>query len=168
MSNIEVLHDTVTHSPLRGEYTPIQVTTQQQVDRFWPQIEQYLKPCVDKALHGEYLMSDIYRMVCEMRVVLFVVTDDPAGETLDPHVSLALVAEPVIYPRLYALNILAMGGQNLTAHKRFWGHFKSWAFMNGARAIEASVSPAMMRILSHWGFENVYSVARCQITEHAL
>lgn len=171
--NFGFVEDVVEDTPvpvefsLRENYAPVQLTSPQLVDRFWPQIHCCLAPCVERALHGEYTMEALYQMVMQSRVALFVVTNDPLGQRADTDVSLAFVVEPVLYPNLNAVNILALGGRDLANHKKFWGYFKGWAYMNGARTIEASVGPAMMRILTQWGFEPVYTVARCSLTEPA-
>ena len=145
-------------------YQPVQLSTRQLVDTFWPLAGPLLDRCVCKATRGEYLVEDLYRMAIEGRAVVFVVTNDPTGMSEDTHVTLALVVEPVLYPRLNTINIIALGGSSFNeVQRRHFESFKGWAYMNGARAIEASVSPAMMRVLKRWGFEPAYVHARLML-----
>ena len=83
-----------------------------------------------------------------------------------PSVRLALVVEIVNYPRLAAMNIIAMTGKDLGPFMdRFWKRFCGWAYMNGIRAIEGHVSPAMERLLSKYKFKPVYSHVRLDLLE---
>lgn len=146
-------------------HEPMLLTHENQFNMYWPLAEPLLERCVVGATEGEYTVDDLHRMVMENRANMFVCTSDRS--TTDPELSinLAFIVEPVIYPQLNAVNILAIGGHNLRSQRKFWDYFKGWAFMNGASTIEASLSPAMMRILSSWGFRPVYTHARCDLTE---
>lgn len=147
-----------------ANWQPLQVTTPQQLAVFWPLAGPHLDRCVKGALHGEYTIQDLYDMVAGAKAVLFVVTNDPTGAREDADVSLAWVVEPVIYPRLNTINILALGGRDFSETQRaHWEDFKGWAYMNGARAIEASVSPAMARMLKRWGYKPVYQTVRVSL-----
>jgi hypothetical protein len=145
-------------------YQPVQISTPQQLSMFWPLAAPHLDRCVKGALHGEYTTQDLYDMVSGAKAVLFVVTNDPTGAREDTDVSLAWVVEPVLYPKLNAINILALGGRDFSeVQRQHWDDFKGWAYMNGARAIEASVSPAMARILKRWGYKPVYQAVRVSL-----
>ena len=147
--------------PLGDDYQPLQLVTPQLLDRFWPQASQLFERCVSKALNGEYTTDNILEMARVGKAMIIVVTNDTTGEHPDTDVSLALAIEPVLYPQLNAINILALGGRNLVASKnKHWDSFIGWAYMNGARMIEANVSPSMMRMIKRWGFEPVYTQAR--------
>lgn len=150
--------------PPIDSYQPVQLVTSELLERFWPMAAVHLDRCVKGALHGEYTTEDLYQMATMGKAVVFVVTNDPTGKHPDTDVSIAFVVEPVLYPKLNAVNILALGGHDLSsAQKQHWESFKGWAYMNGARAIEASVGPAMMRVLSRWGFKPVYTHARLSL-----
>ena len=61
--------------------------------------------------------------------------------------------------------------QDLVGHQmdllksKFWQHVCSWAFMSGASNLEASVSPAVARIIKRYGFTPVYTTMRLNLTE---
>ena len=83
-----------------------------------------------------------------------------------PEVALALILETQAYPQFTVLNIAALGGRELDLLKsKFWKHVCSWAFMNGVRTMQASVSPAMARILKRYGFNKIYETVRMDLTE---
>jgi len=150
--------------PLADNWQPLQITTPQQLETYWPLAAPHLDRCVSKAQRGEYGLDDLYRMVTEGKAILFVITNDVQGVHPDTDVSLAFIVEPVLYPRLNTINIVALGGRDFSRVQReHWEAFKGWAYMNGARGIEASVGPSMMRILKRWGFEPAYTHARLSL-----
>jgi hypothetical protein len=107
--------------------------------------------------------KDVYTMALQQKVYVFVVKCDKG---IMPAVKLALVLEIVNYPRLPAMNILALGGEELDAlYERYWKRLCGWAYMNGVRAIEGWVSPAMERVISKYGFKHVYTHMRLDLTE---
>lgn len=82
-----------------------------------------------------------------------------------PDVKFTMAVEVVDYPKLTALNILAIGGEELLLfHNKFWGAFKGWAFMTGIRAIEGYVSESMERIVKRFGFERTSIHVRLSLT----
>ena len=143
------------------EYQPILLATQVDINRYWPAIAGLLGRCVDKTMRGEVSVSDIYNSAMSGRCFLFVASKDtPEG----PDVRLVAVMEPAIYPELNAMNIVAIAGDHLAAfHDRYWKALCGWCFMNGARAIEGFVNPAMERIVSKFGFERTSVHVRCAI-----
>ena len=156
-ANLKVVRD-----PLDG-YEPLFLSTVQLFDGYWPQVEELLTPVVEEAMHGEMSTMDIYERVKAGQMVCLVVKDD-TGEV--PDVALALVLEVTVFPAKTLLNIVAVGGCQLDLlQSRFWRHVCSWAFMNGAREMQAMVSPAMARVNSRYGFKPVYTVMRMPLTE---
>jgi hypothetical protein len=144
-------------------YEPLLLSTVELLDAYWPQVAAVLTRCVDKAMHGEMTLDDIYNHVKAGRMYALV-AQNPSGEL--PDVALALILETVAYPQFTVLNIVALGGRELNLLKsRFWGHVCSWAFLNGVRTLQASVSPAMARILSRYGFNQTYITMRMDLTE---
>jgi len=94
---------------------------------------------------------------------IFVVKCD---KTITKSVKLALVLEIVHYPKLAAMNIVALGGSDLDAlHAKYWKMLCGWAYMNSVRVIEGWVSPAMERVISQYGFKPVYTHMRLELTE---
>ena len=144
-------------------YEPLLLATVEALDAYWPQTAAVLQRCVDDAMHGEMTMDDIYAGVKAGRLYALIAKNDD-GEL--PDVALALILETQAYPQFTVLNIAALGGRELDLLKsKFWGHVCSWAFMNGIRTMQASVSPAMARILKRYGFNKFYETVRLDLTE---
>lgn len=142
---------------------PVQLVNAQLVELFWPAIRPMFDKCVRKAMHGELEVDDIKAMALAGQIVIMVFTDDMTGLGA---VDLAVAIEPVSYPRLPGINIIAMGGTNFgLIQQKYWTYFKGWAMMNGAKMIEASVSPAMARILRKYGYVEEYTHVRCRLME---
>lgn len=146
-----------------GGVHPVQLVNAQLIELFWPSIRPLLARCVDEAMHGELEVDDIKALALAGQLVIMVFTDNLSGlGTVD----LAVVIEPVAYPRLPGINIVAMGGTNFgLIQRKYWTYFKGWAMMNGAKMIEASVSPAMARILRKYGYVEEYTHVRCRLME---
>ena len=84
-----------------------------------------------------------------------------------PDVALALILELIAYPQYTVMNITAIGGRELSLLRdKFWKHVCSWAYMNGVRQMQASVSPAMARMLKAYGFNPTYQTLRMSLTEN--
>ena len=160
--SLKLVEPAVEVDALEG-YEPLLLSTVQLLDAYWPQAAAVLERCVEEAMYGEMTLDDIYENIKTGRMYALVVRNDE-GEL--PDVALALILETASYPRYSVLNVVALGGRQLNLLKsRFWGHVCSWAFMNGVRTIQASVSPAMARILSQYGFEQKYITMRLDLTE---
>jgi hypothetical protein len=154
-----VSSDKVIHMGGAGSVHPVQLVNAQLVEQYWPQIRPLLDRCVKKAMHGELEVDDIKALALAGRLVIMVFTDSVT-------VHLAIAIEPVDYPRLPGINIIAMGGTNFgLIQNKYWTYFKGWAMMNGAKMIEASVSPAMARILRKYGYVEEYTHVRCRLME---
>ena len=150
-------------SPSIEDFEPLLVSTVEQLDTYWPQMAYWLEPCVEKAMHGEMVLGDIYNAIKTNRMHAIIAKCDTHGSH---DVALVLVLEPLVYPKLSAINIVALGGRKLDLLKsKFWEHVCSWAFMNGARSLQASVSPAMARIIQRYGFTPVYTTMRLNLME---
>lgn len=164
--NVRYLHEPQAEYAPLTEILPVQLVNAQLIDAFWPLVRPLLDRCVREAMHGEMVVDDIRAMALSGQLSLMVFTNDRTGSNPYRTVELAIAIEPVVYPRLPAINIVAMGGTNFgLIQKKFWKMFRDWAYMNGARVIEASVSPAMLRILKRYGYEPVYTQVRYHLTE---
>lgn len=145
-------------------FRPVQLVSTEMLEAFWPTIEPLLQASIDRYGAKEMSIYDLASLVRDGKIQLIVVTNDQTGLAPYMKVELVLAVEVVLYPQLPALNIVAIGGRNLKRHKkRFWDMFKGWAYMNGARAIEASVGPAMQRVIQKWDFEPAYVLMRCRL-----
>lgn len=151
---------------MTDEYEPLLLGTPQLVDAYWPYVAPLFERVVRKAAHGEYTADDIGFMARSGKVFIFALVNDKHTPQPERKVMLALAVEVVNYPRLPALNILAVGGSGLSLYyKKYWKLFTGWAYMNGARAIEGWVSPAMRRTSEAMGFKAVYTHMRYDLTE---
>jgi hypothetical protein len=147
------------------EFEPLMLSTPALVEAYWPQVEPLFKEVCENAMHGEFNIQDLKALALHGAVSIFVVTNDKTATNPDREVKLALAVEILSYPRLPAMNVLALGGKDLRLfHKKFWNQFCGWAYMNGVRAIDGWVNPAMKRILERLGFKQVYSHMRLELT----
>lgn len=145
------------------DYEPLLVSSKDQMDTYWSEMKPLLERCITRATHGEFNADDIYTQAIEGRAFVFIVKSD---KPIRKSVKLVLVLELSGYPRLSALNILALGGQDLDAlHELYWDKLCGWAYMNGIRVLEGSVSPAMQRVIARYGFKPVYTHMRLELTE---
>ena len=146
-----------------GGYEPLLLATQEQFDLYWTQCVPLLDRVIERAMHGELTTDDIYEKALQGQMYVFICKKD-GGEY--PDVKFAIVMELINYPRLAAMNIVAIGGSHLNPFfKKFWSKLCGWAYMNGIRAIEALVSPAMARIISKFGFNHTYAHMRLNLNE---
>lgn len=143
---------------LRGDaVTPLFLTTQELLDRWWDRAAQHLERVVREAARGEFTVDDLRQLCAEGRAVAVVVVD---GDD----VVLAAVIEFVYYPQITACNVMALGGSRLDeALEAFFVTFKDWLYGMGVTVIEASCSPAMARLLGRAGFSKDYEVVRLKL-----
>ena len=145
------------------EYEPLLLTTQEQFTKYWPRASKLVDKCIKRSMHGEMTVEDIHNLALQQQAYVFVVKNDKG---IQPDVKLVVVLEVLRYPKLPALNILALAGSDLEAlYEKFWQKLCGWAYMNGIRAIEGMVSPAMQRVISKYGFKPVYTQMRLDLTE---
>jgi hypothetical protein len=162
MSNQLKLVSEVAVDPLEG-FEPQLLSTVELLDTYWLSLLPALQRVVDEAMHGEMTTDDIYEAIKTGRMYGAVAKKD-GGE--QPEVALVMILEILAYPQYTVLNIVALGGRELDLFKsKFWEHMCSWAFMNGVRTMQASVSPAMARVLKGFGFESIYATVRKNLTE---
>jgi len=155
--------ETESKKPNLDAYDPILLSTQELFDRYWAQCVPHLQRCIDEAMHGELTVDDLYTRAMKGEMYVIAVRND---EPEIPDVRLVLVLELVYYPRFTALNVVALGGQDLRHMiKRHWKHVQGWARICGVKKIECSVAPAMERILSAVGFKSNYIQMRQDLTE---
>lgn len=130
------------------------LTTPDLIDRHWQAAAALLAPVVDQAARGEFTLEDLGQMVREGCAVAGVMLQDGAP-------TLAMVFEFRHYPRKTVINIIALGGSDLTAcAMSFWPSFVAWAKESGAQEIEACTAPAMTRVLRGLGFIHTYDIVR--------
>jgi|TARA_Y100000310_G_scaffold1428_1_gene1908 hypothetical protein len=143
------------------EYEPLFLSTVEILDRYWAQTVEVLQPCVDDAMNGEMTINDIYEGIKAGRFFCLIAKKDE-GEL--PSVATAMILELIAYPQYTVMNITAIGGRELgLLRDRFWKQFCSWAYMNGVRTLQASVSPVMARMLKSYGFKPVYKTLRMSL-----
>lgn len=145
------------------EYQPLLLSTVESLNEYWPYINPLLQRSVDNTAQGLMETSDIYQLAVSGKAFIMVFTSPtPDG----PDVALVLAMAPAIYPRGQGISIFAVGGNNLRLlYKKYWPMLCGWAYMNGARFIEAEVSPAMKRIVDKMGFRQTHIQVRYDLSE---
>jgi len=120
----------------------------------WPQVEPILS---NVPSGGDFVTADLLDLLKTERAVLGVVY-------LDDGVTMAGVFEFIHYPRLMAVNIIALAGARMgDAMALFWEGFREFCRSQGANVIEARCGDAMTRLLRRQGFEPTYQVVRQEI-----
>ena len=121
------------------------------------QVVPLLQPVIDQAARGELTVEDIRTLSESGRFITGIAEE---GD----EVVMAMVFEFIHYPRMLAVNIVALGGRDLeTVTVEFWETFRAWCKSAGASVIEASCSEAMARMLRRQGFESTYRVVRSSL-----
>ena len=139
------------------------LSTKELYDKYWAQCIPLFKECIDRSMHGEMTVEDIYTKALKGEVFVIVAKDDTPEV---PDVKLAIAMELVHYPQFAAMNVLALGGRDLRHMiKRFWTQVCGWAQVCGVKQIECLVAPAMEKILTAQGFERKYPLLRQDLTE---
>tara|TARA_R100001594_G_scaffold84195_2_gene118718 strand:+ start:253 stop:732 length:480 start_codon:yes stop_codon:yes gene_type:complete len=139
------------------------LSTKEMFDKYWAQCIPLLQECIDRAMHGEMTVEDIYTKALRGEVFVIVVKDDTPEV---PDVKLVLALELVYYPQFSAMNVIALGGRDLRHMiRKFWSQVCGWAQICGVKKIECLTSPAMEKILTAQGFERKYSLLRQDLTE---
>lgn len=152
------------HDPVSlDDYEPLLLSTPEHFNHYWSAIRPLLDKCVRRAMHGEMTVDDIHTLAMQKQVYVFIVKND---RMLTPSVKLAVVLEAVHYPRMAALNIMALSGSDLEYfYQKYWNKLCGWAYMNGARIMEGWVAPAMERMVSRYKFKRAYTLMRFDLTE---
>lgn len=126
----------------------------------WGEVAPLFERTVEKACHGEFLATDLYAMAMAGDVAIGVATDEAGA------VFMALAVEEVCYPRVKAVNVLAMGGARLDVFmRRFLLPFKAFCRERGIGRITCLVSPGMERMHRRYGFETVYRMLSMDLEE---
>tara|TARA_R100000995_G_C3459340_1_gene112264 strand:+ start:222 stop:698 length:477 start_codon:yes stop_codon:yes gene_type:complete len=145
------------------QYNAQLLSTKELLDRYWGGCIPLFQECIDKAMHGEMTVEDIYERGLKGQLFIIVAKND---DDEVPDIQLAIALELVYYPRFTAMNVLALGGKNLRHNmKKFWKQVCGWAQICGVSQIECLVAPAMEKILQAQGFERKYSLLRQDLTK---
>lgn len=143
-------------------YEPLLVCDEETLGKYWPYAGPLLQKCVDKVGGDVMDLGDMYNAILSGRAFLFIAKADTVE---GPDVKMAVLLEACVYPKLHSMNIVALGGNELMLmHDKFWKALCGWMYMNGARAVEGLVSPAMERIVSKFGFTKTAVHVRMQLT----
>ena len=144
-------------------YEVLLLSTQQLYEKYWGQCAPLLQECVDRAMHGEMTVEDIYTRALKGQLYVIIAKDDTPEI---PDVKMVIVLELVTYPQFTAMNVVALGGRDLRHMiKKFWKQVCGWAQVCGVKHIECLVAPAMEKILVAQGFERKYTLLRQDLTE---
>lgn len=109
---------------------------------------------IERTQNEELTSDDIYAKLAGSEAFCIAFAAHRPNSVPDIDVKLVLVLEVVRYPRLNAMNIVVLAGEDLLLFsEKFWGPIKNWAYINGVRAIEALTSPAVERLIKNLGFK---------------
>lgn len=137
------------------------IRNKEEADRYFDEVAPLFERCVKHAVHGEYDVPALRRMVENERIVIVAMYD----EGKPAHFAFAI--EFVLYPTGKTIaNVLALGGARLMdAYKEYFPGFVRYLKMAGASQIECSVSPAMARMHQRFSKEwkETYRVLRYDI-----
>lgn len=147
------------------KYEPHLIKGPEELNFFWPYIESLVVKYVDKTNASEITPKDVFDKIANQQAFCFIFAADNTGHDPDIDVKLVLVLEVIQYPRLNAMNIVLLAGEDLLFFgDSFWEFLKGWAYMNGIRAIEALVkSEALERMISKLGFKRQAVFLRADI-----
>lgn len=152
--------------PVLHDPEPVQLLTPQLFEAYAPLMWEHFCKVVERNGITDFTADDIIEMARNGSCVLLAVVNDRTGLNPDREVFLSFALEVVTYPQKSGINILAIGGSDVGEyHAKFWEQFKGWAFMNGAKFIEASVGPAMQRMLKKWNFKYQRTLVRLDLPE---
>jgi len=127
---------------------------EEQLAAQFPHVRALFERCVNRAVRGEFDADDLLRLAQDGRMFIGVVYDDD-------NPIMAFAFEFFEYPRMVALNIAAMAGRKVDeAMRELWPTFRQFARLTGADCIQASCHPGMVRMLSRYGFGEIYQVMR--------
>lgn len=130
------------------------LTSQRLITQHWPAVGQMLQPVL-AAARGEFTVDDLLDLCRDGRAVAGIAFDEDSAPFM------AMVFEFKFYPRRTVVNVIALAGRDLAAlASTFWPSFTAWAKESGASEIEASVAPAMGRMLRPLGFTHTYDTVR--------
>ena len=131
--------------------------TPDQIPAVWPDAAPLFQKVIDKAVHGEFDVADLYRLAIAGKIVVCLVWEGVG-------VAMATAIEFIDYPKARAANVLAMGGHDLK--KVLYAYFpavRQFCRNIGAKWIECNVSPGMERIHMRNGYHTVYRNMRIKL-----
>ncbi len=109
---------------------------------------------VQEAAHGEFTVQDLEALARAGHVIVCIVEDEQG-------LRVAGAIEFKHYPRMLALNILALAGREFVdIAADMLAPLCEVARVARASVIEASCSPAMARMLAQYGFADTYRTVR--------
>lgn len=142
-------------------YQPQLLGTKELIDAYWPQVQPLIEQYLYRTDNDEFDANDVYQKLVASHAFCFVFVN-----IYDNSVRLVLVLEPAIYPKLSAMNVVVLVGEDLLfLSDRFWKPLKMWCYMNGIRAIEALASPAIERLTRRLGFKKQAVFIRAELGE---
>lgn len=145
------------------QYNTQLLSTKEMYDKYWGQCVPLFQECIDKAMHGEMTVEDIYTRALKGQLYIIIAKND---DTEVPDVKMAIALELIYYPQFTAMNVVGLGGTDLRyMMKKFWLKVCAWAQVCGVTKMECLVSPAMEKILQAQGFERKYLLLRQDLTK---
>lgn len=123
----------------------------QEVPVFFPKI----RPLIEKVMeltHGELTMEDLYRQLCEVKTILWIISD----ETYNPKAF--MITEVNQYPRKKVIRVLMLSGIEMAAWKEsVIKTLTIWGKKIGATGIEVIGRKGWERELQADGFKVIHT-----------
>lgn len=137
------------------------IRNKEEADKDFDEVAPLFEKCVRHAVHGEYDVPALRRMVENGRIVIIGLREE------DKPAHFAFAVEFILYPTGKTVaNVMALGGARLMdAYREIFPGFVRYLKAAGASQIECSVSPAMarmhLRFSKNW--KETYRVLRYDI-----
>jgi hypothetical protein len=122
----------------------------------WPQVAPLIQRALEHAF-GEILLDDVWNALLEKDMQLWIAREGS-------QIKACVVTEIIVYPRMKAMRIVALGGTGFDGWKHGWDQIELWARVHGASRIEAWARPGVRKLAEkEFGFKK-----RCELIEKEL
>lgn len=138
-----------------SDYEPLLVSSEQLLSRYWPVAAPMLDAYFQQHFNGEETLESVYAAITSGKMFMFVVKKDYVE---GPDVALVLLLEAVQLPSSSGISVKHMVGRNLSLYAgKYWEYLCGWAYMVGARFIEADVTERLEPVVAKLGFSRTPS-----------
>jgi hypothetical protein len=123
------------------------------IDSYWPMVGGYIDAAIDEELE----LSDVYEKLMNETMALLVVSDNG--------IQAACVVEFIDYPKINAMRVVALGGENMKKWLSQLVEFlDTWAVDQKIDRIEQCGRHGWMRVLNEYGYKSRYTFMTKEIS----
>jgi len=116
------------------------------IDSYWPIVSTYIESAIDEELD----LLDVYNKLMDETMALIVVSDNG--------IQAACVIEFVDYPKINAMRVVALGGQNMKKWlSQLIEFLDTWAVDQKVDRIEQMGRDGWLRVLNEYGYQKRYT-----------